>query len=242
MPNHVYNTITIDDVNDKNLKILKDIYKIGFCRYFMARPEILQNYGSPLKVVSEKEYEQAIKEREESIKEGNKYLPGLPITEKLQKEFLEKYEATNWYDWSCKHWGTKWGAYEGQLDDDTYSFSSAWSPPNIELFRMFSKIIPNFCYTFVEETGWGGEIIYKNGEISYQHTFDSPEWDEPIEIEEDDNFKPPYTQELTYLIKDHKNLEGEYKKGYYLNYNLEIYFGLNKEEAIEKIKKTFKDE
>jgi hypothetical protein len=65
---------------------------------------------------------------------------------KTKKEKLEKarlnveYGASNWYDWRCTNWGTKWELCEfygvdkqadALIGDSTisFAFSSAWSPP-----------------------------------------------------------------------------------------------------------------
>ena len=66
---------------------------------------------------------------------------------KTKKEKLERarlnveYGASNWYDWRCTNWGTKWELCEfygvqrqhlnDSLDESTisFAFSSAWSPP-----------------------------------------------------------------------------------------------------------------
>ena len=66
---------------------------------------------------------------------------------KTKKEKLEKarlnveYGASNWYDWRCTNWGTKWEVCEfygvdrqhlnDSLDESTisFAFSSAWAPP-----------------------------------------------------------------------------------------------------------------
>ena len=62
--------------------------------------------------------------------------------EKLQRARLNvEYGASNWYDWRCTNWGTKWELCEfygvqrqhlnDSLDESTisFAFSSAWSPP-----------------------------------------------------------------------------------------------------------------
>ena len=65
---------------------------------------------------------------------------------KTKKEKLEKarlnveYGASNWYDWRCTNWGTKWELCEFYGVDKqadalighstiSFGFSSAWSPP-----------------------------------------------------------------------------------------------------------------
>ena len=75
----------------------------------------------------------------------------LPKTkkEKLEKARLNvEYGASNWYDWRCTNWGTKWELCEfygvdrqhlnDSLDESTISFgfSSAWAPP-IHAYEQF---------------------------------------------------------------------------------------------------------
>ena len=50
---------------------------------------------------------------------------------------------TDWYDWRCKNWGTKWNAYDIEIEwDDKYKehieieFKTAWSPPEPIYFKL----------------------------------------------------------------------------------------------------------
>ena len=39
-----------------------------------------------------------------------------------------EYGNVSWYDWSIKHWGTKWNSSEcEQIDENTFEFQTAWS-------------------------------------------------------------------------------------------------------------------
>ena len=45
-----------------------------------------------------------------------------------------KYGYTDWYEWKCAEWGTKWDAVESYIDhnDINYfavTFDTAWAPP-----------------------------------------------------------------------------------------------------------------
>jgi len=53
---------------------------------------------------------------------------------------LEKYGHKTWYDWKCANWGTKWGAYNSEIEEyhtnEEYDegifivgFQTAWSAP-----------------------------------------------------------------------------------------------------------------
>lgn len=57
----------------------------------------------------------------------------------------------DWYIWRCKHWGTKWDAYDVEeienYTDETgelivkYNFNTAWSPP-IAWLKTVSTVCP----------------------------------------------------------------------------------------------------
>jgi hypothetical protein len=65
----------------------------------------------------------------------------VPVSPAEKLELLAKYGATNWYDWCCKNWGTKWNAchaedyepeideWKGEIEQVTYRFDTAWGPP-----------------------------------------------------------------------------------------------------------------
>lgn len=88
------------------------------------------------------------------------------------------FQSNNWYDWNVRNWGTKWDVAnsdedsypETELIEDTetflqYSFNTAWSPP-IPVINLLSKQYPSLKINldYEEETGWGGEIEFTNGE------------------------------------------------------------------------------
>lgn len=228
MPNHVYNTITVEDPGspeklNEQKEIMHKIHATGICQYFRPRPKELGFYGSPLRIVSESDYIQAV---EHKIFNPNEKYVSLPITEKLKAKLSKKHGHTNWYDWCCNVWGTKWGAYDPHIDEEgeQYSFSTAWSTINSEIITEFAKIIPNFTYNWVEEQGYGAEMTYENGELMHEWSFDTPEFKEA----EEDILKD---QEVTVLVDDYKNLEGEFKAGYYYCYDLNEFLGETAEEA-----------
>lgn len=89
------------------------------------------------------------------------------------------FKSDNWYDWNVRNWGTKWDVAnsnrekypETELLVETdnlleYKFNTAWSPPT-EAIRKLSEQHPKVTITlkYEEETGWGGEIEFINGEI-----------------------------------------------------------------------------
>lgn len=95
--------------------------------------------------------------------------------------------SKHWYDWNNHHWGTKWDithnvhTLDEELDspDPTsviYKFETAWSPVDELLVNVLSKRYPelSFEYEFEEEQGWGGNLRFQDGEISYSNSWDIP--------------------------------------------------------------------
>jgi hypothetical protein len=97
----------------------------------------------------------------------------MPIVEQM------KFQTNDWYSFNVREWGTKWdvGVRDGEdyaetelnADDDwstslTYKFNTAWSPP-IPAVEKLSAQYPEleFTLSYEEETGWGGEHLFVNG-------------------------------------------------------------------------------
>ena len=117
----------------------------------------------------------------------------------LGKEEKQIYGENNWYDWSCKNWGTKWNSdssecWELSENELIYSFLTAWSPcePVIEkLAAMFPNVKIRYSYF---ETGmcFFGKQEFENGGKTYEaegdyeeHWFcDDEDSDEPMEKDE----------------------------------------------------------
>lgn len=61
----------------------------------------------------------------------------------LGEEERRLYGENNWYDWNCKHWGTKWNAYSSYLNENnnTVEFDTAWNSP-IPVLDALAKL----CY------------------------------------------------------------------------------------------------
>ena len=216
MPNHVYTHITVDE---KYSKKLEEIAKVGLCRYYAPMPLGLKDTTSPTRVVTQKEYDKQMKENETAKYKSH------PITKKMQSELIDKYGIDNWYDWSHKKWGTKWGCYDNEFHDGQYRFTTAWGPVNDSIIEMLLKDIPNLDYSYEEEQGWGSETTYDDGEIE-----SSFEWDvAPFDYDSaDDN-------EIYFLESDYQNGEGSFKMGFYLDANLSEFLGETLEEAQKEL-------
>ena len=60
-------------------------------------------------------------------------------------ELYQKYGLFDWYDWSCKNWGTKWNACDTDMNDKDCIiwFDTAWCPPR-EIYRQIAKDNPTW--------------------------------------------------------------------------------------------------
>ena len=107
----------------------------------------------------------------------------LPLEEQLL------FKGDNWYDWNVTNWGTKWDVAvsdneqwpetelveeEDWSDRTVYVFNTAWSPP-LPAIETLSLQYPNCLFTisYEEETGWGGEIEYRNGEDTVLENYEN---------------------------------------------------------------------
>jgi len=133
-------------------------------------------------------------------------------------------DKPNWYDWCLENWGTKWGCYDFEMDDDVISFTSAWSPIGENIIQMFAKDFPSFTYSWEEEQGYGSEMDYEGGECIIQSDYDCPQWEEIEEVETKDNIC--YT--ITKLLYEHPNYHDGV--GYYADWSND-FLGKTLEEA-----------
>ena len=116
MPNHVYSIISVEE---KYADKLKEIAKVGLCRYYKPTPLELQNSQSPPKIITSAQH-----------KEGEK-----GITKVMQRRYKEEYGYDNWYDWANHNWGTKWGCCDNEFKDNEYWFNTAWCPLSTIVFE-----------------------------------------------------------------------------------------------------------
>ena len=208
MPNHVFNTLEVDEKYISKLESLITVSKDGYdgtglFQSVHPMPESL-DISSP-----------QTKETEEwEIGDSNQ----------------EKYGYRDWYSWRSarENWGTKWGDYEGYYDNGVYQFQTAWSPPSLKFLFKLAKRIPNFVITFEEEQGWGGNYEFVSGQLVNQHFADIPDWQE-TDIDEE-------VQELKdeYIGPDGE----KYEAGFYYSWSLQEYLGATKEEAEAEFKLT----
>lgn len=149
MPNHVYNSISVEE---KYAEKLAEIAKVGLCRYYKPMPDDLVGTTSPQRIDE-------------------------TISQEEHDRLTEKYGTSDWYTWANREWGTKWGCYEGKYEHCLYTFTTAWSPPSDSIMDMLVKDIPDFDYFWEEEQGFGMEISVNDGQISSFVEWDIPEWE-----------------------------------------------------------------
>lgn len=110
--------------------------------------------------------------------------PKIPTTDdpdlttgKANLDSLLYTKFTNWYDWSCAYWGTKWNACDTRVKDNFLAFDTAWSPPDDEIFRKISESLKDpiyVCYTEEQITAFAGEQIFYHGECLDEQGYCDP--------------------------------------------------------------------
>ena len=111
----------------------------------------------------------------------------------LGRRELELYGKNNWYDWSCKNWGTKWNARYVEVYDNSISFETAWSPCSPVISALAKQFPEAEFYYRYEESGVGfcGAEEYREGKPCYIMTADMDEacyFENDEYFEEDDEF------------------------------------------------------
>ena len=183
MPNWVYNSLTIEG-NAEDISAIKTQLNQPFQRQhdqwnMETRQMELQDvtYSNPVfafwNIIKPTNLEAYNKQSDHS----------LPMEEQLM------FKGDNWYDWNVTNWGTKWDVAvsdneqypetelineEDWSDRLTYSFNTAWSPP-LPAIATLSEQYPNleFTLSYEEETGWGGEIEFINGQDTVLENYEN---------------------------------------------------------------------
>ena len=182
MPNHVVNKVILIGEKSELEAIVNAVRGSGEEQYFdfnkiNPMPEILHTVTSPVKILTEKGIAKEKLEQEKAIKQNPQRAEFLShthsITKQMQKEYLKKYGADNWYDWACNNWGTKWNCYDqippefgkepDGRDNVTFIFSTAWSCPH-PLIENLSMKYPNV----IVRVRWSDEdVSYNIGVVRY---------------------------------------------------------------------------
>ena len=195
MPNYVFCNISVEE---KYADKLKEIAEVGLAQYYKPRPKELEGTTAPARI-------------------------GENITQEESDRLIELYGHNNWYDWSYQNWGTKWGCYDNEYEDGHYRFTTAWNPLDTEILDMLAKDIPDFCYDWEEEQGYGQEIEYTDGDGAVLLDYDIPNW------ENTDN------DEIYFLAEDYESPQGYFKSGYYMDGFLDSFLAETYEEALKEL-------
>ena len=97
------------------------------------------------------------------------------------KRHQKLYGASDWYEWNCANWGTKWDACDVSFEDISstevsYFFNTAWSPicPFLETI---GKMYPLLKFSlYCEESGndFAGDYVVESGEVTEDETRSCP--------------------------------------------------------------------
>ena len=164
MPNNVYAQISVDE---KYADKLQKISKVGLCRYYTPMPVRLVNTTSPVRIVSQKDYDDQMEKNKTEKEEARK---AKPLTFDMHTNLVARTGYDNSYDWVVDNWGTKWGTKFENYEDGEYLFETANSPVSGKIIEMLMKDIPTFTYHFVEENGWGARYEIKDGKVISSET------------------------------------------------------------------------
>ena len=123
MPNWCENEVTITGDTENQIKEFKEYVTAGKCEFSL----------------------EAIVPMPENVKDTTHNHLGLNAD-------------PNWYDWSLEHWGTKWDTNDVQVVDEdeesiTYSFDTAWSPPEPICAALRDKFPDLHISWFYRESG-----------------------------------------------------------------------------------------
>lgn len=177
MPNHVTNILTIEGEKELVQKCLSEIKGEGEDQHidfntFAPMPKELENTQSPVKIISQEEYDA----QEARIAAGDlteiekQWGFSRGITQEMSDRFKEEFGADNWYDWRIANWSTKWNAYDQIHDEGTnvVTFSTAWSTPEDAMIALSAKYPElTFVINFADED-FGhnvGKYTVQDGEV-----------------------------------------------------------------------------
>jgi len=192
MPNWCSNELTITGP-EKDLKKFKEFAQGKPYFDSISSKEIIECLDAnkfipyPKKYKKQDELVYAVNEKEDALRE----LAGYKTMDDYQQRFFDsKNPRKDWnmkdgfnsggYDWTCQHWGSKWGFCEPQLmyqekDELFYTFNSAWSPMCPVIAKM-AKMFPmlSFEYKYIEPSMCFAGLMHCNeGEVKVDESYDS---------------------------------------------------------------------
>jgi len=186
MPNHVQNRLEITGHRKHVQDVLdaikgKDNHDNELCiafESFLPMPEEIRHVTSPVNIITKKEYDE--QERKKELNPEPAFIGfRTGITKKMSNDYIQRFGADNWYDWAHQNWGTKWGAYDQQMDDIIYdgdnatafmSFQTAWSSGAMAIQQLSDRFtLVTFKLTYADEDmGFNcGVIEFEEGCAQY---------------------------------------------------------------------------
>jgi len=97
----------------------------------------------------------------------------IPMPENIYRDSVgskvrETYGQANWFDWSCKHWGTKWDAIaDGScIKYPRVWISTAWCPPRPWLVALARALEPHGIKAHAN--CWSEGSDYENAFSAYE--------------------------------------------------------------------------
>lgn len=82
-----------------------------------------------------------------------KTLPELKVFAEIVRKNKDEYGCTDWYDWHCNYWGTKWNACDPcWYTGCDVSFDTAWSDPEPIYMELAKKLGITFTVECEEES------------------------------------------------------------------------------------------
>lgn len=184
MPNHVQNILRIkghqNHVRPMMNHLKDDEEKFSFSK-IIPMPEELKGTRSPALIVTEAEYKK-LQYKKNFKEENNPFMSDKgAITQKMSDDWKERFGADNWYDWCNVHWGTKWGAYDVDVEEELHfgngiievvvRFQTAWSS-GAQAISSLAEQYPTIEFHLLyadEDCGSNtGEIWWKKGFLDNQ--------------------------------------------------------------------------
>jgi hypothetical protein len=230
MPNHITNRVCFIGKKETVNKLLETICNtergnecvIDFNK-IIPMPEELRHVTSPPRIVSKKEYEKEMIEyecrRSNPTKEDKMIGITHSITQEMRDDYIKRFGASDWYDWSRNNWGTKWNAYTQSnveiIDTNSgcvearISFQTAWFCP----LPVIEELSKQFLDVHIE-IKWADEDFGSNvGKIVIYCGM--------TEIFYTPNDKSKEAYELAFEVLPEYKKEYEFKDGSYVYINNE---------------------
>ena len=122
----------------------------------------------------------------------------------INEALVEKYGASDWYNWCINNWGTKWdiSPYECEIENGQLvgSFDSPWGPP-IEAYSKLEEL--GFeVRAYYNEPGMAFAGVYEDG---FDESFDYSDMD----ADEAEDYLPEALDEMYCITENMREWEEE---------------------------------